>query len=313
MTLQQVLDFLAVAQHGSVHAAARATGQTQPALTRSLRRLETSLGTALFERHSGGVRLNEAGVRFLSHARRLCAEARHAQESIAQWLGERLGRVTYGISAAPSLLLAPGAIQRFRAEYPDVELRCHGGLYRTLAPLLRDRQLDFAICPSPPEAMDAAFEAQTLIDSAMVVVARRGHPLAATTRLKALAGVRFVIGAPRGQPGAGIFDAFERAGVPPPTVELHTDALLDTAAVVAGSECLAMIPSTVMHTGLLRERLAIVPIEDWLPAYSVCLLRRGDVPPTPAAAALQAWFAREAAYFNTQRGPARPKGEPPPS
>ncbi|WP_260500183.1 LysR substrate-binding domain-containing protein [Aquabacterium sp. J223] len=161
--------------------------------------------------------------------------------------------------------------------------------------------------------MDAAFEAQTLIDSEMVVVARRGHPLAAATRLKGLAGARFVVGAPRGQPGAGIFDAFERAGLPPPNVELHTDGLLDTAAVVAGSECLAMIPSTVMHTGLLRERLAIVPIEDWLPAYSVCLLRRGDVPPTPAAAALQAWFAREAAYFNTQRGPARPTGEPPSS
>ena len=43
MTLQQVLDFLAVAEQGGLHAAARERGQTQPALSRSLRRLEADL------------------------------------------------------------------------------------------------------------------------------------------------------------------------------------------------------------------------------------------------------------------------------
>ena len=56
MTLQQVLDFLAVAEHGGLHAAARSRGQTQPALSRSLRRLEADLGAPLFERHGRRLR-----------------------------------------------------------------------------------------------------------------------------------------------------------------------------------------------------------------------------------------------------------------
>ena len=55
MTLQQMNDFVAVVQHGSLHAAARATGQAQSALSKSLRRLEESMGTPLFVRHARGV------------------------------------------------------------------------------------------------------------------------------------------------------------------------------------------------------------------------------------------------------------------
>src|SRR5262245_54537824 len=114
MTLQQVMDFLAVAQHGSLHAAARASGQTQPALTKSLRRLEAALGAPLFERHAKGSQPTEFGRQFHAHARRIAAEAQRAREAMRQTLGERLGRVAFGISAAASLLLAPPAIKRFR-------------------------------------------------------------------------------------------------------------------------------------------------------------------------------------------------------
>ena len=93
MTLQQVTDFLSVVQHGSLHAAARATGQTQPALTKSLHRLEAALGTPLFDRHAKGVVPNESGRRFLGHARRLVAEAQRVLRDVGgcRVAGRRLG------------------------------------------------------------------------------------------------------------------------------------------------------------------------------------------------------------------------------
>lgn len=296
MTLQQVLDFLAVAQHGSLHAAARASGQTQPALTKSLRRLEQSLGAPLFDRHARGVQANELGRRFFVHARRIAAEAQRARDAMDQSLGQRRGRVEFGISAAASLLLAPPAVRRFRRDYPDVELRSRGGLYHTLAPLLRDGQLDFVVCPLPAEGVEPAFEARALMASPMLMVARRDHPLARVRSLAALAGARFVVGGPRGQPGGGIHEVFERAGLGAPQVELHTDGLVDSIAMVAGSDCLGLLPAALMTSGLLRERLVVLPLADTLPAYEVALLQRARVPPTPAAAALVQQFEREAAY-----------------
>lgn len=297
MTLQQVMDFLAVAQHGSLHGAARATGQTQPALTKSLRRLEQALGAPLFDRHARGMQPNDFGRRFALHARRLASEAQRARDAMTQLRGEKLGRVEFGISAAASILLAPPAIKRFRRQFPHVELRSRGGLYHGLAPLLRDGQLDFLICPLPHEPPDAQFALRTLIESQMVLVARRDHPLARVRSLAALREARFVVGGPRGQPGGGIWQVFEAAGLGVPNVELQTDGLIDSAAMVAGSDCLAMLPAALMKSGLLRERLVVLPLAEALPAYTVGLFQRAQVPPTPAAEALVTQFERESAYL----------------
>ena len=297
MTLQQVLDFLAVAQHGSLHAAARASAQTQPALTKSLRRLEADLGAPLFVRHAKGMLPTEFGQRFLLHAQRLAAEAQQARDTLAQMVGERRGRVEYGISTAASILLAPAAIRRFRGDYPQVELRCRSGLYHTLAPLLRDGRLDFIVCPRPTATEDAQFSGSTLMHSQMVMVARQGHALADARSLAALRDASFTVAAPPGQPGAGIYQVFEQAGLGPPQIELHTDGLIDTLAFVAGSDCLALLPAALLQSGLLRERLVVLPVADVLPRYEVMLFVRRAVPLTPAAAELTRQLAREAEYL----------------
>ena len=299
MTLQQVADFLAVAQQGSLHAAARATGQTQPALTRSLRRLESDLGAPLFDRHAKGVQVTVFGERFLGHARRLVAEARRARESVAQLIGDRLGRVEYGISVAASLLLAPSAIGRFRRRFPEVELRSRGGLYHSLAPLLRDGQLDFFISPVPNGPLDAGMEVSLLLRSQMALAARRGHPLADARGIRALSGASFVVSAPRDQPGAGIYSVFAQAGLGMPRVELQTDGLIDTVALVTGSDCLAMLPGALLRSGLMEGRLVTLKVDEPLPSYEVGLFRRRDVPATPAAQELAAQFEREAEYLRT--------------
>lgn len=297
MTHQQVMDFLAVAQRGSLHAAARSTGQTQPALTKSLHRLEQTLGAPLFDRHAKGMQVNEFGRTFLGHARRLAAEVQRTRDAMAQSLGQRRGRVEFGISAAASILLAPRAINRFRREFPEVELRSRGGLYHHLGPMLRDGQLDFVICPLPPEGLDTSFANRLLFESQMVLVARRDHPLARSRSLQAVRDAHFVTGGPRGQTGGGIHAVFERAGLGPPRIELQTDGLIDSAAMVAASDCLALLPGALMRSGLLRERLVMLPMADELPAYQVALLQRALVPSTPAAEALITQFERESAYL----------------
>jgi DNA-binding transcriptional LysR family regulator len=78
---------------------------------------------------------------------------------------------------------------------------------------------------------------------------------------------------------------------------LHTDGLIDTLAFVAGSDCLALLPAALLQSGLLRERLVVLPVADALPRYEVMLFVRRAVPLTPAAAELTRQLAREAEYL----------------
>lgn len=302
MTLQQVLDFLAVAEHGGLHAAARSRGQTQPALSRSLRRLEADLGAPLFERHAGGMRPTIFGQRFAVHARRVAAEAQQARDAVRQLRGEAGGHVRYGSAAGPALLLAPAAIARFRRRWPDVALLGRSGLLHGLAPALRDGDLDFVIAPLPAGPLDPGLQARPLLVSETVLVARRDHPKARVRTLKGLADTAFVVSAPPGLPGAGIHAAFERAGLGPPRVALQTDGLVDTLAMLAAGEDVAMLPAALLKAGLLREPLVRLPVEEELPRYAEALVTRRDGSLTPAAQALATEFAREAAYLGLTPG-----------
>ena len=68
LKLHHLGDFVAIAHHQSVRAAARSLDLAQPALTRSLRELERELNASLVERHARGVVLTGTGQRFLLRA-----------------------------------------------------------------------------------------------------------------------------------------------------------------------------------------------------------------------------------------------------
>jgi predicted HTH domain antitoxin len=69
---------------------------------------------------------------------------------------------------------------------------------------------------------------------------------------------------------------------------------------VSGSDCLALLPEALLQSGLLRERLVALPVEEELPAYAVALFQRAEVALTSAARSLAAQFEREAHYRSVQ-------------
>ena len=75
MELRTLRYFVAVADHGSVTAASAAVRIAQPALSRQLRGLERDLGTTLFERGNGRLRLTAAGAALLPLARDVLTRA----------------------------------------------------------------------------------------------------------------------------------------------------------------------------------------------------------------------------------------------
>ncbi len=69
MTIDQIKTLVAVVHHGSMRKAAKALGKSQPAVSATIHRLESSLGCALIVKGSRPVKLSSFGSRFLKRAR----------------------------------------------------------------------------------------------------------------------------------------------------------------------------------------------------------------------------------------------------
>jgi molybdate transport repressor ModE-like protein len=81
--------FRQIARVGSMTAAARELGLTQPSLSSSMRRLEEDLGATLFLRHRSGVTLTEAGAELLRHSDDIVAALERASLAVREFASVR--------------------------------------------------------------------------------------------------------------------------------------------------------------------------------------------------------------------------------
>ncbi|MHA6264769.1 LysR family transcriptional regulator [Arenibacterium sp. CAU 1754] len=117
-----IQSFLAVADHGSLSAAARQLGRSQPTLGRQIHALETSLGTDLFERHARGLRLSDAGADLLPMARQMHAAMNALSLTAAGQSQTLAGTVRITASVFASHYVLPPVLAHIRAQEPSINL-----------------------------------------------------------------------------------------------------------------------------------------------------------------------------------------------
>jgi DNA-binding transcriptional LysR family regulator len=109
-------DFLAVAGAGGVSAAAQTLGVSQPALTKSIRRLEAHYGLALFERRARGMALTPFGDTLLAHAKLIDAQCRFADAEMQAFTQGAGGRLRIGAGPFWGATVIPLAIVRLQQQ-----------------------------------------------------------------------------------------------------------------------------------------------------------------------------------------------------
>jgi DNA-binding transcriptional LysR family regulator len=144
----QLRAFLATAQAGSLSAAARQLGLTQPTLSRQVAAIEQQMGVTLFERVGKGLALTSTGHELLEHARAMGAAADAlclAASGRSQALG---GVVSVSASDAVAAYLLPPMVRRLREQEPGIAIEVIAS--NALSDLLR-READIAIRHVKPE------------------------------------------------------------------------------------------------------------------------------------------------------------------
>ncbi|WP_374673258.1 LysR family transcriptional regulator [Ideonella sp.] len=115
--------FLAIAEEGSLSAAARALGMVQPTLGRQLAALEAELGVPLFMRHGRGLELTPSGRQLLAHVQAM-GEAAHALSLAAAGRNDSLeGRVTISASEVMATYVLPGMLAKLNHTLPQLSVQ----------------------------------------------------------------------------------------------------------------------------------------------------------------------------------------------
>ncbi len=144
----QTRGFLATAETGSLSAAARKLGLTQPTLSRQVAALEEELGVTLFERVGKKLALTDTGLELLDHARQMGTAADAIALSATGRSQAVEGRVSVSASDGIAVHLVPPILTRIRREAPQIQVEVVAS--NELSDIRR-READIAIRHVRPE------------------------------------------------------------------------------------------------------------------------------------------------------------------
>lgn len=143
--------FVAVAETGSLTAAARKTGLSQPTVGRHIKAAEATLGAELFTRGAGGLTLTETGVALLEPAKEMAAASARLETLAAGRDMQLSGTVRIAASVVVSHYLLPPIVAGIRAQEPEIEIEI---LPSDASENLIFREADIAIRMYRPEQLD---------------------------------------------------------------------------------------------------------------------------------------------------------------
>ncbi|MEV8604514.1 LysR family transcriptional regulator [Streptomyces griseoviridis] len=249
---------LAVARLGSLGAAARELGITQPAASSRVRSMERQLGVALVDRSPRGSRLTDAGALVTDWARRI-VEAAEAFDVGAQALRDRRDsrlRVTASMTIAEYLL--PGWLLALRAQRPDTAVSLHAGNSTVVAERLLADQADLGFVEGV--SVSAGLDSAVIAHDRLIVVTAPAHPWARRSRpLKSaeLAATPLILR----EEGSGTRQVLDAAlgGLARPLIELSSTTAVKAAAVSGAGP--AVLSELAVGEELATRRLVLIPVE----------------------------------------------------
>ena len=174
MDLRQLSHLMAVADHGSFSAAARALHTVQSNVSTHVARLEKELGTVLVDRRT--MQPTPEGQAVIERARRIGTEIQAISDDILSMRDEVGGLVQIGCIGTTASWMATPLLERLRASYPALHPVLVDASSKILTPHVLNGELDMAVVNAP--VVNAGLETEPLFDEERIVVAPAQHALA---------------------------------------------------------------------------------------------------------------------------------------
>ena len=277
--LVSISQALLVAEHLSFSRAAQVLGIRQSAVSRRVRALEDKLGVSLFEREASGVRLTEAGRRFLDRARSALAEIDHAVKGAGNAGCGAEGAIRIGILSSLSAGFVRELLRSYRETHPVIAIDIVEGSASEHLARISERQLDIAFVTGTPTVPHC--DTAVLWEARVFAVLPERHRLADEDKLgwEALKDELFIVS--RDAPGPEIHDYVVRRVAAlghSPSVERYgvgRETLMHLVALGIGISFISEAGTGACYPEVVFRPLATA--EDVLP-YSAVWLPGNDNP-----------------------------------
>ncbi|MFE5795318.1 LysR family transcriptional regulator [Streptomyces sp. NPDC056503] len=262
MELRLLATFEKVAEVLSFTRAAAELGYAQSSVTAQVRTLETSLGTELFERLGGRIRLTEAGGRLLPYARRMAELAEEARAAVAA--GEPAGTITIGTMESLTTYRLPPLLEYVHHRHPAVRLALRPTLGDATRQALRQGTYDLGFLMEA-ETEHEGLETEVLAPEPLALVAAPGHPLAAARTAPATADLArtALVGT---EPGCAYRDLFEAELAGSGAEFLEFGTIEASKRAVASGLGIALLPRITVEEELASGALVAL---DWEPPFTL--------------------------------------------
>jgi DNA-binding transcriptional LysR family regulator len=289
MELRHLRAFRAVARTSSFTRAAQELHYAQSSITEQVQALETELGAPLFSRVGRKLTLTSAGERLLGYADNVLALVEEARNVVEDSTEDPSGELVIGGLETLCATIVPGALSRYRSEFPQVKVTVRqenrGELYASV------QREDIDVCftfGTPPN--NSELRSETLSEERLVIIVPRGHRLSGhdPVELADLRDEEFLVT----EPGCGFREMYDRSlgklGTQGPRIAAEVGSISALSSCVAAGMGCALLPElavaarqrgtefTVLHPATSADA-------DYRTAVAMTWQRRWEGKPSVAA------------------------------
>jgi DNA-binding transcriptional LysR family regulator len=283
MDYRKVQLFLAAARYGNLTEAAASMEISQPALSKSIKALEKTLGVRLLERGRFGVSLTPFGQALMAHGRVIEAEMRNALGEIQSMRGAQRGHVMVGCGPTEATRLLPLALSLLSDQNPEVHVTVLYGLNEALMPWVKQGEVDFALSSVPARAADAELIHDALLTEHATVVARADHPLSKYKVVTPQMLVKYPWILPRRLELERLEfdDYFVSHDLEPPVAKVETTSTVLMKSMVMQSDALTFIPKELIYWEVRAGQLKALDAtgHQWERRVGITRRRKGTLSP----------------------------------
>lgn len=267
---------------------------SQPALSRSISRIETLLGVQLFTRSSRGVVATALGERFLNRGGLLLEDAAGLEREIKLMQGLEVEVLRVSAGPYPAEIAVAPALGRLTSRYPQLRIEYSTCNWREIIGKLLQAQLDIAVVELSVVNQEPRLLAEALPRHRGVFYCRAEHPLLqqATPDIEQIFSYPFAGTALPARVGQMFYRLARTGAIDPDTGDYLPPIRVDTVslakAIVLASDAIGMAPHALIVPELTAGKLAALPFDEpWLHTnYGFVYLK--DRPLSPAQHAFMA-------------------------
>lgn len=282
-TFRQLQLLVALAETGSITAAARACHVTQPTVSMQLRELAQAVGLPLYEQVGKRLFLTEAGRMVVESGRLMFAEWESLTQRIAEHKGLSHGRLRLAVASTAKYFI-PRMLGRFCELHPRLDISLQVLNRDGVVARMRANEDDLYILSMPPQ--DLAHEGHHFLGNPLVVIAPLQHPLATRRRIapQSLQQQSFILREQGSGTRMAVDEHLARLGLRPRIrLELGSNEAIKQS--VAGGLGLGLISRHAVAEHPQQEGLAVLPVQQFpVPsAWAVLWLKGRRLSPIASA------------------------------